>query len=296
MHSIAPFWDANQTWLVLGGGGLLISFPLAYSILLAAYYVPIICMLIGLVFRGACFEFYMKESEPSIKMLWSYGFHFGSLCAAFFQGCILGSYIQGVTVIGRNFAGQSWDWFSGLSMMMGILLVFGYALIGASWGIIKTSEETQRWTRYAALYTSIIVSSFAFVIFLMLPMIQPQIGERWFATWGSTSLTLAWILFLGALMIRFWKSIRSCQFRQYEYRPFLYIVSIFALSCIGLGLSMHPWIVPYHYTLDQASAADTSLSLILIGMLIVMPVILAYTIYTYSIFWGKSHVHQNEHY
>ncbi|MBM4222922.1 MAG: cytochrome d ubiquinol oxidase subunit II, partial [Gammaproteobacteria bacterium] len=142
MHSIAPFWDANQTWLVLGGGGLLISFPLAYSILLAAYYVPIICMLIGLVFRGACFEFYMKESEPSIKMLWSYGFHFGSLCAAFFQGCILGSYIQGVTVIGRNFAGQSWDWFSGLSMMMGILLVFGYALIGASWGIIKTSEET----------------------------------------------------------------------------------------------------------------------------------------------------------
>ena len=183
INSVAPFWDANQTWLVLGGGGMLAAFPLAYSTLFAAFYIPITAMLLGLIFRGAAFEFRLKEQNPKMKLLWSYFFHFGSLGSAFFQGCILGAYVQGITVEGRSFTGGPFDWASAFSILVGIGLVFGYALLGATWTILKTDDPLQKWARNTGLYCSIFVTLFLIFIALFMPVVQERIWQRWFFEW-----------------------------------------------------------------------------------------------------------------
>ena len=142
MNSIAPFWDGNETWLVLGGGGLFAAFPLAYAILMPAFYIPIILMLLGLIFRGVAFEFRFKATGKS-RRIWDYSFHFGSLVATFMQGMVLGTFVHGIAVDGRNFGGGAFDWLNAFSVMTGAALVTGYALLGATWTIMKTEADTQ---------------------------------------------------------------------------------------------------------------------------------------------------------
>jgi len=290
MHSIAPFWDANQTWLVLGGGGLLAAFPLAYSTILSAFYVPMIAMLLGLIFRGAAFEFRFKETNPKIQCVWSYFFHFGSLGAAFFQGCILGGYVQGIAIEGRSFSGTAWDWASAFSILVGIGLVFGYALLGATWTILKTDGPLQKWARNTSLYCSIFVTGFLVFIAIFMPLVQERIFQRWFFEWNVAGFG-ALCFIMSYCLLGLWYSLG----KHSETQPLIFTIAIFITAYIGLGLSLYPWIVPFHFTIYEACAEPTSLSLMLVGIVCVLPVILGYTAYNYFVFRGKTH-YENLHY
>jgi len=179
MHSIAPFWDGNETWLVLGGGGLFAAFPLAYAVLMPAFYIPIILMLLGLIFRGVAFEFRFKASGKS-KRLWDYAFHFGSLVASFMQGGILGGFVQGVAVEGRSFSGGPLDWLSAFSVMTGLAVVFGYALLGSTWLVMKTEADTQAWARKTAAYVLLYVGLFMVLVSISMPFLHGYIHDLWF--------------------------------------------------------------------------------------------------------------------
>lgn len=279
MNSIAPFWDGNETWLVLGGGGLFAAFPLAYAIVMPALYIPVIIMLLCLIFRGVAFEFRFKAERS--KFIWDNAFHFGSLGAAFMQGVILGGFVQGITVEGRAFAGGAFDWLSGFSIMTGLAVTAGYVLLGATWLIMKTDGETQEWARKAASYILIFVAFFMGLVCLWVPFLDNDIGARWFGDYFVWLLPVP--LATGALFIMLVRGLAQ----KREYAPFLCTAGLFVLGYIGLGVSLWPRVVPYDVTLWQAAAAPESLSLMLVGVVIMLPVILGYTAWCYYIFRGK---------
>ena len=283
MNSIAPFWDGNETWLVLGGGGLFAAFPLAYSVLLPAFYVPIISMLLGLILRGVSFEFRFKASDRS-RRLWDISFHIGSLVAALSQGFILGAFVQGVKVDGRNFSGGPFDWATGFSVLTAIALVFGYALLGSSWLIMKTEDKTQEWARKAATYSLILVGFFILLITLVMPTINSDIKHFWFNT-NSFYFLMIFPLITLVFFFIIWRDLRG---KRAENRPFFLSMGIFLMCYLGLGISFYPWIIPFHYTIWQAAAAGPGLSLMLVGVIPLLPLILAYTGYCYYIFRGKT--------
>lgn len=282
MNSIAPFWDGNETWLVLGGGGLFAAFPVAYAILMPAFYMPVILMLLGLIFRGVAFEFRFKTTGRDRK-LWDISFHAGSLLAAFMQGLILGNFVQGVTVEGRSFAGGPLDWANGFAVITGIALVFGYALLGATWLIMKTEGKTQDWARQAANYVLGFVLVAMGVVSICMPFIDERILELWFTLPNFFYLLPIPLLTLVAF-IMLWRDVNS----KREIRPFLLSVFIFLLGYLGLAISLYPWVVPFSFTVWDAAATSTSQSLLLFGTAIMLPIILAYTAYSYYVFRGKS--------
>lgn len=282
MNSIAPFWDGNETWLVLGGGGLFAAFPLAYSIIMPALYMPIILMLLGLIFRGVAFEFRFKASEKR-RWIWDSAFHFGSLTASFMQGVILGNFIQGVEVTDRAFSGGALDWANGFALMTGIAVIFGYALLGSTWLIMKTEGVTQLWARQVAKYSLVLVAFFMIVVSISTPFIDDRMFNIWFSFPNMIYLSvipfttlICTIMLIRALM------------KEYEYQPFLFSIALFLLCYIGFGFSMYPWIVPFHFDIWQAAAASTSQSILLIGTAIFLPIILAYTAFSFYTFRGKS--------
>jgi cytochrome d ubiquinol oxidase subunit II len=282
MNSIAPFWDGNETWLVLAGGGLLAAFPVAYAILMPAYYIPIIVMLIGLIFRGVAFEFRFK-AEGKSRRLWDYSFHFGSLVATFMQGAILGTFVQGVSVEGRQFAGNSFDWLNAFSVMVGLALVSGYALLGSTWLVMKTDEDTQRWARKCAGYVLAYVLVFISLVTISMPYMHPFIRSLWFTApniYFLIPMPLISLVLIGTI----WRDLHT----QREFRPFLLSLAIFLLCYIGIGVSLWPWLVPFEVTIWQAAAAPESQSLLLVGTIIMLPLVLAYTGYCYYVFRGKS--------
>lgn len=283
MNSIAPFWDGNETWLVLGGGGLFAAFPLAYSVLMPAFYIPIIIMLLGLILRGVAFEFRFKAGERS-RRLWDYAFHYGSLSAAFCQGMILGAFVQGVEVDGRNFSGGPFDWATGFSLMTGIAVVFGYALLGSTWLVMKTEDITMEWSRKVASYVLGFVGIFMGLVSIAMPFMNPQIGIFWFSTPNIYYLLPIPIITAG-LFACVWRDLH-CSKR--EYRPFLASIGIFLMGYLGLGISIFPWIIPFKYTIWDAAASGPGLSLMLVGIAPLLPLILGYTGYCYYIFRGKS--------
>lgn len=283
MNSIAPFWDGNETWLVLGGGGLLAAFPLAYAVLMPAFYVPVITMLLGLILRGVAFEFRFKAQGPS-RRLWDYAFHFGSLGAAFCQGAILGAFVQGVQVTGRNFSGGPLDWATGFSVMTGVAVVFGYALLGSTWLILKTEDVTLAWARSVAAYVLGFVGFFMVLVSLGMPLLNEEIKAFWFSTPHIYYLCPIPLLTAG-LFALIWADLHN---GQREGRPFVASIGIFFMGYLGLGLSIFPWIVPFQFDLWQAAAATPSLSLMLVGVIPALPLILGYTGYCYYIFRGKS--------
>jgi cytochrome d ubiquinol oxidase subunit II len=282
MNSIAPFWDGNETWLVLGGGGLFAAFPLAYAIIMPALYIPLILMLLGLIFRGVAFEFRFKAAGSS-KKLWDYAFHFGSLAAAFTQGIVLGGFVQGMQVDGRSFAGGAFDWLSAFSIMTGLALVSGYALLGATWLIMKTEDTTQIWARKSAVYILFFVALFMGLVTLSMPFMNADIKELWF------SIPNIYFLFpmpmLSLIMLAMlWRDLHSGR----EYRPFLLSLGLFLMNYVGLGISLWPWLVPFEISFRQAAAAPESQSLLLIGTAIMLPLVLAYVGYCYYVFRGKT--------
>ena len=282
MNSIAPFWDGNETWLVLGGGGLLAAFPLAYAILMPAFYIPLIVMLLGLIMRGVSFEFRFKATGKA-RHIWDYTFHFGSLIAAFCQGMILGAFVQGVTVQGRHFAGQPFDWASGFSVMTGMAVVFGYALLGSTWLVMKTEDITQQWARQVASYVLGVVGIFLGLVSLAMPLLNTQIRHFWFGTPNLYFLMTIPLITMG-LFILVWKDLHQ----QREYRPFFASIAIFLMGYLGLGISLYPWIIPFEYDLWQAAASGPGLSLLFVGVVPLLPLILGYTAYCYYVFRGKT--------
>ncbi len=281
MNSIAPFWDGNETWLVLGGGGLFAAFPLAYSILMPALYLPVTFMLLGLIFRGVAFEFRFKAHRS--RRAWDAAFHIGSLLAAFMQGVIIGTVVQGVEVADRRFAGGAFDWLSAYSVMTGTALVFGYALLGATWLVMKTDGETQHWARQSAAYVLAWVAAFMAVVSISMPTMDITVRELWFGVPTFFYLLPVPIL-TAALFIFVWRDLH----RGYEYRPFFFSIGIFLAGYFGIGISMWPYLVPFAVTFTRAAAAPESQSLLLVGTAVMLPVVLAYTAYCYYLFRGKA--------
>ncbi len=277
MNSVVPFWDGNETWLVLGGGGLLAAFPFAYSIIMPTFYIPIILMLLGLIFRGVAFEFHSKAESKNEQKIWDYSFHFGSLIAAFFQGVILGSFIQGVD------ASNTWNWISAFSLMTGVAMIFGYALIGSTWLIMKTHGKTQDWARHVACYVLAFVAFFIALVSLWTPFLHEQIFARWFSAPNIFYLGVIPILTFGTLIFL----IKSLLAKK-EAQPFFLTIFLFVLCYVGLAVTLFPYVIPYQATFDNAAASPQSLSFLFVGVATILPVILCYTAFSYWVFRGKA--------
>ncbi len=281
MKSITPFWDGNETWLVLGGGGLFAAFPLAYSVLMPALYVPVLLMLQGIIFRGVAFEFRSKALGKA-RRVWDYAFHFGSLLAAFMQGAILGAFVLGLSVKGRSFAGGSFDWLNAYSVMTGVALVFGYALLGATWLVMKTDPDTQRWARNCAAYAVGYVGLFLAIVSISMPVMNPDIRRLWFSLPNIFFLLPIPTASL-VLIIMIWRNLYAGK----ERSPFFMSFGVFLTGYLGLGISLWPWIVPFAITFRQAAAAPPSQTLLLVGTLVLLPLVLGYTGFVYYVFRGK---------
>lgn len=282
MNSIAPFWDGNETWLVLGGGGLFAAFPLAYAIFMPAMYVPIILMLVGLIFRGVAFEFRFKADTS--RWIWDHAFHFGSLLATFMQGIVLGGFVQGIAVDGRNFSGGALDCFNGFTLMTGAALLFGYALLGSTWLVMKTDGETAAWARRVARYVLIFVVIFMALVSLVVAFGNADIAARWF-TLPNLYFLLPVPVLTAVCCVWLYRTLVDGS----EVKPFLLSMGLFLFGYIGLAISIWPYIIPRNVTLWQAAAAGPSLSLLLVGTALFLPLILGYTAYCYYVFRGKAH-------
>ena len=282
MNSIAPFWDGNETWLVLGGGGLFAAFPLAYAVLMPAFYFPVILMLLGLVLRGVAFEFRFKATG-TVQKFWDWAFHIGSLAAAFSQGVVLGGVIQGIKVQGRSFGGRGFDWLSAFSIMTGLALVCGYALLGSTWLVMKTEDDTQQWARRCATVCLTCVAAFMILVSLSTPFINPGIKSLWFSWPNFMLLSPLPLLAAGMLVL-----LCARPSPRARIPAFFLGLGIFLMNYIGLGISIWPWLVPYEITFRQAAASPQSQSLLLIGAAISLPLVLAYAAYNYYVFRGKT--------
>jgi cytochrome d ubiquinol oxidase subunit II len=280
MNSIAPIWDGNETWLILGGVGLLAAFPVAYAIIIPAVYFPILLMLLALIFRGVAFEFRYRDAEH--RTFWDHGFAVGSTLAAFAQGIVLGAFIQGFQVEGRQFVGSSFDCFTPFSIFTGIGLVFGYALLGAGWLVIKTEGGLQDWARTLGkgclTGTTLVIA----IVSLWTPLSDPHIAARWFS-WPNVGLLAPVPLITVGLVWYAWRSLNNAS----EYAPFIAALGLFVMSYFGIAISLWPMIVPGHFTLEQAAASQSTQAFLLIGTLFLLPVILLYTGWSYWVFRGK---------
>ena len=280
MFSVAPIWDGNETWLVLGGGGLFAVFHLAYAVLMPALYVPLLTMLLALVFRGVAFEFRFK-AEAS-KRVWDYAFHYGSLVATFAQGVVLGAFIQGFAVEGRSFAGGTFDFLTPFSVFTGVSLVLGYGLLGATWCVMKTTGELEIWARRMALrFLALVIVAMA-VVSLWTLFLGRDIQLRWFA-WPNI-LILAPVPLLTALVA--WGIYRTLESGRHVW-PFVLSIGLFLLGFLGLAVSLFPYLVPPRMTIWQVSNTVSSQLFALTGFAIVMPMTFAYTAYAYWVFRGK---------
>ncbi len=280
MNSVAPVWDGNETWLVLGGGGLFAVFPLAYAVIMPALYAPIIIMLLALVFRGVAFEFRWRTRRG--KFLWDWAFALGSLAAAFAQGIALGTIVQGIPVADRAYAGGWWNWLTPFSVFIGIALVVGYALLGAAWLILKTDGALQERSHRFALVLGPAMLVLIGLVSLWTPFLEPLYMERWF-TWPRMLYTVPVPLLVAAAA---YVLIRGILKRE-ELTPFLASLALFVLSYVGIGISFYPYIVPPTLTIWDAAGPDESLGFLLVGAVVLIPIILVYTAYAYWVFRGK---------
>ncbi|MFN3210634.1 MAG: cytochrome d ubiquinol oxidase subunit II [Roseovarius sp.] len=279
MNSVAPVWDGNETWLVLGGGGLFAVFPLAYAVVMPALYMPITLMLLALVFRGVSFEYRWRAGR---KKVWDAAFFGGSVVATLCQGIALGALVQGIDVEGRAYAGGWFDWLTPFSVLTGVALVVGYALLGATWLVMKTGGEIQARMRRNAWWLGAATLGMIGVVSLLTPFQEPVYFERWFTLPGGVYTMVVPVLMLG-LTWAFFTGLA----RERDLQPFLSALGFFVASFIGIGVSFYPMMVPPSLTIWQAAAPDESLAFTLVGAVILVPVILAYTAYAYWVFRGK---------
>ena len=280
MNSIAPIWDGNETWLVLGGGGLFAVFPLAYAVVMPALYMPIILMLLALIFRGVAFEY--RWRTECWKPVWDVAFFGGSLGAAFMQGIALGALVQGIKVVDRAYAGGWWDWLSLFSLLTGCAVVVGYALLGATWVILKTEGRLQRRMQGYAWWLSAGTLGCIGIVSILTPFQDAEYFHRWLNLPGS----IFSVLMPGAVLVAAWGLFTGLNAGK-DAQPFFAAISIFVLCFIGIGISFYPHIVPPGLTIVEAAAPDKSLRFALVGTVVLVPMILAYTAYAYWVFRGK---------
>jgi len=280
MNSIAPIWDGNETWLILGSVGLLAAFPVAFAIIIPAVYFPVLLMLLALIFRGLSFEFRYRDAEH--RTFWDHGFAAGSGLAAFAQGVVLGAFIQGFNVQGRQFVGGSFDCFTPFSIFAGVALMFGYALLGAGWLIIKTEGALQDWARALGRRCLIGTVLGIGIVSVWAPYMDAHIAVRWFS-WPHIAYLAPVPLITAGLIWYAWQSLND----RSEYASFLAALGLFVMSYIGIAISLWPMIVPGHFTLEQAAASPSTQAFLLIGTLFLLPVILVYTAWSYWVFRGK---------
>lgn len=281
MNAIAPVWDGNETWLILGGVALLAVFPLAFAIIIPAVYFPVLLMLLALVFRGVTFEF--RFHHPWIAWFWSRGFCAGSAIAAFAQGAVLGAFIQGFAIQDRAFVGSSWDWLTPFSVLTGLAVVAGYGLLGAGWLIIKTEGGLQQWARRMGRICLVGVILAILVVSAWTPLTDPAIAQRWFS-WPNVAL-LAPVPILTVVIA--WVAWRALQGAYGDAAPFLAAMGLFLMSYLGIAISLWPMIVPHRFSLWQAASSPSTQAFLLIGTLFLLPVILMYTAWSYWVFRGK---------
>jgi cytochrome bd ubiquinol oxidase subunit II len=280
MDSVAPVWDFNETWLVLGGVGLLAAFPLAFSIVLPGLYFPLLMMLLGLIFRGVAFEFRLKTVRA--RHWWERSFFVGSTVATFFQGVVLGTYVAGFPVVGRAFAGTSLYWFQAFPLLTGVGLLFGYALLGATWLVMKTEGDLQRWARRAAMVALIGVLAFIAMVSIWTPLMQPYVARRWF-NWPNIAFLSPVPIVTAILAIATWRSLR----RDADYLPFIGAMGLFAMCYLGLGISLFPFVVPYAITLRDAASSPSTQTFLAVGTMFLLPLVFLYTFWSYYVFRGK---------
>jgi len=281
VNTVAPVWDGNETWLVLGGGGLLAVFPLAYSVLLPALYMPVIAMLLGLIFRGVAFEFRFKSRNN--KHWWDRSFMLGSAVAAFSQGVMLGAMLQGIDVTDRAYSGGWFDWLSPFTIFAGIAVCIGYMLLGATWLIMKTDGQLQGRSFSLARNLSLLMILAVAAASIYLVSTYGQVADRWL-TW-PTSAGL-WLLPFALAIVG--GGLLTALNKKREGAPYLWALGVFLIAFIGFAVSIFPYLIPFEITLWEAAGPDNSLSFLLVGAVILIPIIFAYTGYTYWVFRGKT--------
>ncbi len=280
MNSIAPVWDGNETWLVLGGGGLMAQFPLAYAIILPAVYAPIIAMLMGLVFRGVAFEF--RWRDPNHRARWDAAFCLGSMVATFAQGITLGAVLQGISVSGRAYAGGYWDWLTPFTILTGVSLIIGYALLGCCWLIWKTAGPLHEDARRIAKPLSLGLFAAIAAVSAYTPFLKSQYYRAWFA-WPGELAAVQMPLLVAVIGWLLFRSIRQGK----DFLPFLLTLILFGLSMLGLAISMWPDLIPGRVSIWDAAAPRSSQIFMLVGASVLVPIILIYTGWAYWVFRGK---------
>ncbi len=282
VNSIAPVWDGNETWLVLGGAGLLAVFPLAYAIILPAFYPTVIGMLLALIFRGVAFEFRFRAHTERGRARWDFMFFAGSAAAALCQGLTLGGLLQGIRVVDGAYAGGWWDWLTPFTVLCGVAVVIGYALLGATWLVWRTEGELHDRARRQAYILGWATLGMIGAVSLWTPFLRGALADRWFS-WPGILLTAPVPLLVGLLALAFFRNLA----RGDQLTPFLCALGWFVLGFAGLGISLFPMIVPPSLTIWDAAAPRDSQVFLLVGAAVMIPVILAYTGYAYWVFRGK---------
>ncbi|MFO8085043.1 MAG: cytochrome d ubiquinol oxidase subunit II [Desulfobacterales bacterium] len=287
MASIAPVWDANQTWIVFGGGALFASFPKIYTVLFSALYIPLFTFLFGLIFRGVAFEF---RAGTHNKTKWNRAFFGGCLVATLGQGLTLGAYISGIRVNEGGFAGGAFDWLTPFSVMVAVALVAGYMLLGATYLLIKTDGNVRERAFDQAFYAVLAVAFFMIVVSIWTPYKDPGIWARWFS-----EPRVYWIWTFPLLgIISFIMLLTHLKNRQ-EISPFIFSILLFLSAYLGLQAAVYPYAILPDVTIYEAAAQRETLVFILWGVVLILPVVLAYTIYSYSVFRGKVTAEESYH-
>jgi cytochrome d ubiquinol oxidase subunit II len=281
MNTVAPVWDGNETWLVLGGAGLFGAFPMAYSVILEALYLPLMLMLMGLIFRGVAFEFRFKAKADK-RHIWNKAFIWGSLIATFFQGVALGAFLEGFKVVDRHFAGGTLDWLTPFSLFSGLGLIVAYTLLGCTWLIMKTEGPLQRKMHDIARPLALVLLAVIGIVSLWTPIAYPQIADRWF-----TMPNLIWFMPVPILVLVTFYGLLKAVARNAHYTPFLLTLVLIFLGYSGLGISLWPNIIPPSISIWEAAAPPQSQGFMLVGTLFILPFILMYTFWSYYVFRGK---------
>jgi cytochrome d ubiquinol oxidase subunit II len=288
MNTAAPIWDGNETWLVMGGAGLMAAFPPAYAIILSSLYLPILALLISLIFRGVAFEFRFRAE--SSRRIWAVAFCLGSMIAAFSQGVILGAIMEGMPLKGGKYLHGAFAWFSPFSVLTGMALVFGYGLLGATWLVLKTEGRPQRIARDLTRPLMLAVIAFMLMVSAWLPFLDSQLMDRWF-TWPNflylSPLPVASVI-VAALL---WRAV----LKNREVAPFVLALGFFALGFLGLVAGIWPNIVPPSMSIWEAASPPSSQGFVLVGAAIMIPVVLFYTAFSYRVFRGKVTADQGYH-
>jgi len=278
MDTIAPFWDGNETWLVVIGAGLFAAFPDVYAVFLGAFYLPVLLLLVGLIFRGIAFEFRFRSER--MRRIWDGGFFLGSTLVAFVQGAAIGAMMRGIPVTNGQFTGTPFGWLHPFAILTGIGLVLGYALLGAGWLVLKSEGELRDWAYRRVVWLAagvLVVLALAFTItFDYSVLARSDLQTR---RWGLAFPAIG-VLALAALAI-------GVHRKRHDAVPFAMTVLFFVAAFLSLGVMFWPYMIPYSITVGQAAAPDASLQFLFYGGVVVLPVIAAYTIGVYWVFRGK---------